>query len=216
MKFCKKCGTQLADHASFCPKCGNAVESQAAPSYVQPTPVQPAPSFAQPAPKPVAPIYQQADTAQDVPEYAQPKPVVEAPAYVQPVAPVYEPKKVATISNDKPVVILGFIYKLLTIVALFWLALAVFTVYIRVSVDAYYSSGYYGYYFDTDAYGWAYWDETYTSLAMSFSIAAFGLAVATFIVTLVKRLGMKRVFDVIVKMFGAAVLIALSIVALTY
>jgi uncharacterized membrane protein len=38
MAFCSACGTQMADNAAFCPKCGKASASAAGPSAAPPTP----------------------------------------------------------------------------------------------------------------------------------------------------------------------------------
>ena len=190
MKFCKKCGNQLADHASFCPKCGSMVEKEA------------------PVSQPAAPIYQQA-AAQDVPTYAQPAPqpvYAQAPVYV-PEAPVYVAKKTKPANPEKVPMIFGFIYKIVTIIALAWIALSI--VFASINVDVSYNSSYYGYNFYS--YGWIYYDYLCAWFALSFSSVSFGLGIATMIISLVKRLGMKYIFDCIVKIFGAAVIVFLSI-----
>lgn len=46
MKFCSKCGAQLADDAAFCPKCGTPCPT---------SPAQPEPTFSAPAPLDVPP-----------------------------------------------------------------------------------------------------------------------------------------------------------------
>lgn len=191
MKFCKKCGNQLADHASFCPKCGSMVEKEA------------------PAPQPAAPIYQQA-AAQDVPSFAQPAPqpvYAQTPVYASE-APVYVTKKVKPANPEKVANIFGFIYKIVTIIALTWIALSI--AFARVNVDVNYSGSYYGYSFY--AYGWIYFDYLCGWFALSFASVSFGLAIATMIISLVKRLGMKQIFDCIVKIFGAAVIVFLAII----
>ena len=103
--------------------------------------------------------------------------------------------------------VFGFIYKIVTIIALAWIALSIVFAYVGVNVT--YSSSYYGYNFYS--YGWIHYDYLCAWFALSFSSVSFGLGITTMIISLVKRLGMKHVFDCIVKIFGAAVIVFLSI-----
>ena len=91
--FCKKCGSQLADNATFCGNCGTPVEAAPAPAEAAPAaeaaPVEAAPVEAAPvtetAPAPVA----EAAPVAEVAPAAEVAPVEAAPAVeAAPVAPV--------------------------------------------------------------------------------------------------------------------------------
>lgn len=95
MKFCTKCGQQLADETAFCPACGcRATEPTAAPA---------------PSPVPQQPIMQQPTMQQPV----QPT-FVQQPAMQQPAAyaPVAAPQR-APISKGKLSKIFGILSVLL-------------------------------------------------------------------------------------------------------
>ena len=124
-----------------------------------------------------------------------------------PEAPVYVAKKPKPANPEKVPMIFGFIYKIVTIIALAWIALSI--VFAGIYVDVNYSSSYYGY--DFYSYGWIYYDFLCAWFALSFSSVSFALGITTMIISLVKRLGMKYIFDCIVKIFGAAVIVFLSI-----
>ncbi|MBQ4001562.1 MAG: zinc ribbon domain-containing protein [Lachnospiraceae bacterium] len=81
--FCPKCGSQVADGASFCPACGNPLNAMPTRS-AEPAPntyqqyQQPAPQYQQPAPQYQQPALQY---QQPVPQYQQPYQQYQQPFY---------------------------------------------------------------------------------------------------------------------------------------
>lgn len=178
MKFCAKCGAQLIENATNCSQCGAPVEAAPASQPVIQVPNAGAPigSYVYaPTPAP-APQY----VAQPAPQYApQPAPVYTAAPYVA-------PKQTGTPSTA--LAVFDFLFAIFSIIAVLLFAFAIVEVGVSLS-----------------SYGYIrvrFWDD-FTIPALICGIFAFGSAVTSFVMTLVRKLKLERIFSAITKMVAS-------------
>ena len=128
----------------------------------------------------------------------EPTPVVEAPVVEAPVAEA--PAKPSFLLT-----LFAFISKALSILAAMFLGCSIATPYVYASLN----SGYYsGYYVSTNFH----FGEGSAVFGLILALAALGLAVASFIMTLIKKPSMEKLFEAILKVLAPFALVIVSIV----
>lgn len=134
-----------------------------------------------------------------------PAPVAPAaPEQVQPVAPVAPVAAPAKPASP----VLGFIGKLLSVLAAMFIGCGLASAYLDINV--YLSS----YSYDLNGYGYFEPDEGCSILALLLSLGALALSVVAFIQALVKKAGTEKILAAIVQMTVALATIIVSITML--
>lgn len=128
-------------------------------------------------------------------------PVVEAPVVEAPVAEA--PAKPSFLLT-----LFAFIGKALSILAAMFLGCSFANLYIHASLNTSYYSGYY---ISTNFH----FGEGAAIAGLIFALFALGLAIATFIMTLIKKPSMEKLFKVILKVLAPFALLIVSIVLLS-
>lgn len=126
-------------------------------------------------------------------------------------APAVVPPVVVAPAEEKPakppviVTLLGFIGEALAILAAMFVGCAVAAPYIHVSLNSSYYSGYY-------VSSYFHPEEACSVFALLLALSALGLAVFGFIMTLIKKPSMEKLFQAILKVLAPFALVIVSIV----
>lgn len=143
---------------------------------------------------------------------AQPQFQPQPPFQAQPQFQAQQPMIHATKSESILPTLFGFIANMCFALTLFMLILSLFGAHISSHFSG--SSSYYSYSYNI--YSYFYANDGYLGFALVMAICSFGFGVATFIMTLVKRLKGDKLFAGISKLVFGVLLLLGTIIATTF